>query len=358
MGTVVFLAREDQQTRERRGYAAAFRRAGWTVLWWPRGGDDTFLDLLSHVDQPALVVRPDVSTEIPVAITAAPCPTVSFEIDTFTFPRTRLARSALFDYVACFHHGWDSRFGDGGHSGAFLLPHAFDPTGSVGTVRRIWDVGWVGRLDGPLYGTRRIVLPEMRKQFTMNPWWERRYREDQVVSVYSRALCVLNIGRDDYPQDANLRVFEAMGAGALLVARLPSELSEYGFRIGEHFVGYRTESEIIPLIRSFLDQPSRLTRIARAGQTLVHTWHTYDARLRSLLDHALSGDRRAPGRSWPPSRVAALILEQAIRERAWHQLRSRGGQLAGTSRWSALRVPARIVRDRVRRDPLVVQQPR
>jgi spore maturation protein CgeB len=52
----------------------------------------------------------------------------------------------------------------------------------------------------------------------MNEWW-RLYTYEEMVKVYQRSKIVVNVGRDDYPQDANLRVFEAMAAGALLITQ-------------------------------------------------------------------------------------------------------------------------------------------
>jgi Glycosyl transferases group 1 len=351
MGTVVFLGNSDDEERERRGYAAALRRAGWSVRWFSGAGDAIFLDLVGRVEQPTIVVHPDVATPIPVAIASVPCPTVSFQIDTFTYPSVRLARSLLFDYVACFHPDWDRKFRDAGHPGAFLLPHASDPVTECAAAR-VWEVAWVGRLSGPHYGSRRAILPGLRHQFQMNPWWERSYREDEVRGVYTRAYCALNISREDYPQDANLRVFEAMGAGALLITRVPTELTDYGFIDGQHFAGYRSANDIQSLIRSLLDEPARLESIARAGQDLVASLHTYDVRVQSLLDRVERGDARAPARSWSVHRIAALLLEETVRGRRWRELRSRGPWLARTAGVSALLAPARIFRDRLRKDPL------
>ncbi|MEM4218097.1 MAG: glycosyltransferase [Candidatus Methanomethylicaceae archaeon] len=56
---------------------------------------------------------------------------------------------------------------------------------------------------------------------------------------------MVNISRDDFPHDANMRCFEVMAAGALLVTSLPTELADLGFEEGRHFVGFEHEQDLL-----------------------------------------------------------------------------------------------------------------
>jgi len=80
--------------------------------------------------------------------------------------------------------------------------------------------------------------------------WSRRYEPEEMARIYRQSKIIVNIARDDFPQDANLRTFEAMATGALLLTSLPTELTEIGFEDGVHFVGFRKEAEIAPLVRN------------------------------------------------------------------------------------------------------------
>jgi len=121
----------------------------------------------------------------------------------------------------------------------------------------------------------------------------------------------VNIGRDDFPQDSNLRVFEVLASGALLLTSLPTELTQLGFAEGEHFVGYREPSEIAPLVRKYLNDHASRRRISLAGKAKVLAEHTYDQRVEMLLSRlALPAvEHRAPARFWPESRARLVALD-------------------------------------------------
>jgi hypothetical protein len=122
---------------------------------------------------------------------------------------------------------------------------------------------------------------------------------------------VVNIGGDHVPHDANLRVFEALAAGALLLTSQPTELTQIGFREGVHFVGYREPSEISGLVRKYLnDEPAR-AKIVEAARSLALAEHTYDRRTEQLLAILRQPERRgsAPARSWPESRARLAALD-------------------------------------------------
>ena len=108
-----------------------------------------------------------------------------------------------------------------------------------------------------------------------------------------------------------MRVFEAMAAGALLITKLPTNLSALGFVDGEHFIGFRQELEIAELIRHYLrDEEARL-KITRAARELVLEKHTYDARVKSLVEFVAENGHRlaAPARRWHEEKVRLAYLD-------------------------------------------------
>jgi len=129
--------------------------------------------------------------------------------------------------------------------------------------------------------------------------------------VYCRSKIIVNVARDDYPQDANMRVFEAMASGALLITRLPSELTSIGFEEGVHFVGYRRLDEIVGLARQYLNDERTCTRIAQTSREKVLREHTYDNRVQSLLRTVESdaGRQFAPARKWTEGRVRTHYID-------------------------------------------------
>lgn len=79
----------------------------------------------------------------------------------------------------------------------------------------------------------------------------------------------------------NQRMFEATGAGALLLTEAASNLSEM-FEPGEEVVGYRDPAELARLTRELLDDPERADRIARRGRERTLRTHSSVARSAEL----------------------------------------------------------------------------
>jgi|SRR5665213_1814484 len=313
--SILCLCHEKHHWKLIPGYAAAFQARGIEFVYPDEGIP---LDSPLKVILRTLPSRPfaifhfeSVWPLLPQGLERSELPTVRFDVDTYFYPLKRIRWSSLFDHVAVFHPGYDQMLQHAGHPGAFLLPHAVRREFYEGAeMEREFEIGWVGQFDGDLYRSRASLLPKLFQTFHGNDA-SRTHTIAEVAEIYRRSRIVVNIGRDDFPQDANLRVFEVLASGALLITSLPSELSEIGFQEGVHFVGYKNESEIIPLVKHFLYCDSERVRIGHAGRTKVLREHTYDNRVQSLLDrlnnpaHA----KLAPGRAWPEYRARLAYLD-------------------------------------------------
>jgi spore maturation protein CgeB len=83
----------------------------------------------------------------------------------------------------------------------------------------------------------------------------------------------------------NMRLFEATGAGSLLITDLKSNLSEY-FKIGTEVLAYETFDEAADLVKWSLDNADKASEIAFAGQKRTLSDHTY-AQVTQKLDEIL-----------------------------------------------------------------------
>jgi hypothetical protein len=313
--TILCLCREKHHWKLIPGYAAAFRARGIEFVY---ADEDIPLDSPLEEILQRLPIRPSyifhfesVWPLLPQGLERSNIPTVRFDADTYFHPQRRMRWSCLFDHVGVFHPGYDEMFRKAGHPGAFLLPHAVRrELYEAPEVEREFEVGWVGQFGGNLYRNRAEWLPKLFQAFHGNDV-SRFYTISEVASVYRRSRIVVNIGRDDFPQDANLRVFEVLASGALLITSTPSELTEIGFKEGIHFIGYKNEREILPLVNQFLECDSDRTRIGQAGRTKVLSEHTYDNRVESLLDRLNKSPREmlAPARVWPEYRARLAYLD-------------------------------------------------
>jgi spore maturation protein CgeB len=103
-----------------------------------------------------------------------------------------------------------------------------------------------------------------------------------LAQVYSQSLCSFNATSLQMPTAVNQRVFDVPTAGGLVLTDAQADVFEL-FAADEITV-YRSPEELLDLVAYFSAHPTeRLQRIAK-GQARVAREHTYDHRLRTLLD--------------------------------------------------------------------------
>lgn len=313
--TILFLCPKEELRHRLASYAQAFRKRGIRVVCVAKSFpfNVNLQDCLELCpERPSFILHPEAaSSYLPLGLTEVDIPTAFFQIDTYAYTRRRIAWSMLFDHVFVFHPGYDAAFREAGHPGARFIPHAVDSELFAGKeLERTFEVGWVGQVQGAIYRTREMVLPALSESFRMNDF-ARRYSIEEMAGVYRQSKIVVNIGRDDFPQDANLRTLEAMGAGALLITSLPSELTQIGFDEGVHFIGYREAEEIRPVISKYLEEDSARQRMADAARQKVLREHTYDQRVEWLLRQIEACGKKllAPARAWAEERVRLAYLD-------------------------------------------------
>ncbi|MBI2870855.1 MAG: glycosyltransferase family 1 protein [Candidatus Omnitrophica bacterium] len=140
-----------------------------------------------------------------------------------------------------------------------------------------YDVAFVGS-DGGV--PRKFILQALRERYPKSRIGPAPHTE--IASLYNRARVVFNYSIAD---DVNMRVFEALAAGACLVTNALShdDLKCLGLKEEEHLVLYRSPREIFAKIDDLLAQPERRLKIGRAGQEVVMNKHTYVQRIEEIV---------------------------------------------------------------------------
>jgi hypothetical protein len=263
-------------------------------------------------ERPSLILHPELNfPAMPGGLEKIEILTACFQIDTYAYTKRRIRWSMLFDHPIVFHPGYEAQFQKAGHQGVMTMYHAasrdlFDKL----ETERIFDIGWVGRSSFHIHDTRRQILSVLASRFRINDW-QNHYNFEEVAEIYRRSKIVVNIARDDFPQDANMRAFEAMAAGALLITKVPSELTVIGFEDGVHFVGYTDTAAITNLVRQYLSNEVARRRIAEAAREKVFNEHTYDCRANTLVQMVQQnvGKRVAPARDWSEGSVRMVYID-------------------------------------------------
>jgi hypothetical protein len=261
---------------------------------------------------PNVIVFETGARGLPHGLTEVSIPTCCIDIDTFGWTQFRLQWAMLFDYVFTWHPSYVQYFQECGHPRVFALPHAVDASlfnGCEVDTDRPFDFGFVGNSGLPQYQKRERVIADLAGKFIGNDL-NRRYSPVEMVDVYRRSKMVVNVSRAEFPSEANMRCYEAMAAGALLMTGIPTELTEWGLREGEHFIGWRSEEEVPNLVEEFLGRKEQRLAIARAGQELTLQKFTYQRCVESMVDVFKQGAGHlfAPARQWPADKVNLVYL--------------------------------------------------
>ena len=266
---------------------------------------------------PDVIVHEIAAPGLPHGLDTVPIPTACLDIDTFGWTRFRLRWAMLFDYVFTWHPSYVSRFQEAGHPRVFALPHAVD-AGLFGEfivdTERFYDIGFVGNRGLPQYRQRDRVISKLASRFRTNDF-KQWYNKEEMAEVYRRSRISVNVSRSEFPQEANMRCYEAMAGGALLMTEIPTELTEWGFREGEHFIGWHSEEEIPDLVNQFLCRKEQRLAIARAGQERTLKDFTYQRCVESMVQILArdNGQLFAPARQWPPEEIHLLYLSYYYR---------------------------------------------
>lgn len=203
-------------------------------------------------------------------------PSVWWAIDThINFDRS-LRKGQQCDHVFAAQRDGMQRLRQQGVD-AVWLPLACDPVlHRKHDVSKQWDWCFVGHM---FPGPRSELIQCMWAQFP-NGFEGRRYFEE-MAETYSASRLVFN---RSVLNDVNMRVFEALASGSLLVT---NELAENGlseiFQDAVHLATYREEGELIDKCRFYLRHDTERERIAAQGLEEVLSRHTYLHRMETIL---------------------------------------------------------------------------
>ncbi|MCC6547311.1 glycosyltransferase family 1 protein [Candidatus Sumerlaeota bacterium] len=336
----LFLCHKRDIIRERAGFARAFENLGhlWDTLpdGFPVDGDIHEL-IRALPEKPALVIWPDApNPALPCGLESVDVPTVSFEIDTPCGLEKREYWSQLVDHPCLFTPAMREQFLRR-HPGAQDLLFCVDGDHSYApaSADRPHEIGWVGSIEPRLYPMRARVIPELARHFRMNDW-KKFYNHTEMMEVYQQSKIVVNLPRGDV-RYANLRYFEAMAAGTLLITWSPSDLEAMGYHEGTHYVAYKSEDDIIPLVRKYLADDEARVRIAAAGQRETLTNNTYRVRAESLIRLASQPRAKRPAHGLSEEAVSRLYIHYYSKRGLFDAALRRWLKLRGQSRGAAVR---------------------
>lgn len=247
-------------------------------------------DLKLHPDL-FLYVDSGHAAYLPRNIEKLDCPTAAYLIDVHLGPRLRRPLATLFDYVFVAQKDCVDLYRMGKDQHVEWLPLACDPRihKDLGLDRSL-DLGFVGRVGGS-YDRRTDMLQALETRFKLNDY-RRPYKREEMASTYSESKIAFNCSISG---DVNMRVFEAMACGAMLVTdRIANGLLDL-FQDGRHLATFQTRDELLERVGYYLQHDDERKAIAEAGQAEVLAHHTYRCRGEQILETIqASPSARAP----------------------------------------------------------------
>lgn len=212
----------------------------------------------------------------PRGLDALRCPRACYLIDSHLNLPLHLEWARCFDYVFIAQREYLDDFRKAGCA-VHWLPLACDPEiHAKKTDARLHDIGFVGSI--ALNPRRARLLEHISKRLDVHV--ERCFWDD-MARVFSQSRIVFN---NAVRNDLNMRVFEVMSAGSLLLTDMARNSGQDElFTDGEDYAVYEDET-ILDTAAFYLDNPALCEQIASRGMKLVHNAHTYVHRVTDMLD--------------------------------------------------------------------------
>ncbi|MDZ4860392.1 MAG: glycosyltransferase [Candidatus Hydrogenedentes bacterium] len=238
---------------------------------------DVFASLPTGFD-PSLYLWVDSGVDdIPPDLELVSIPRVAYVIDTHCAFDQRLAMTRRFNFTFLAQKSRLDDFVRAGVPNVAWMPLGCSPgLHNVGPMDRIYDVAFVGSIPNDPNDRRKRLLDAVRERFPNVVFG--KYWPEEMARIYAQAKIVVNISA---ARDINMRVFEAMASGALLITDEADGLEDL-FVDSKHLVVYRNDTDLLCRIEQYLADNAARERIATAGKSLVLREHTYRERARRI----------------------------------------------------------------------------
>jgi glycosyltransferase involved in cell wall biosynthesis len=186
--------------------------------------------------------------------------------------------------------GFDSRY----------LCHAVDTNNffSIPAVEKVFDVTFVGNWSPWRDDAVKAALEVTANIALYGSYWKKKstiprkvlkriFKGKEIIGkelnhLYCSSRIVLNASRVRGSHGLNMRFFEVLAAGSMLLTDAVPELTKH-FVPDTHLVLYQNSAELKILLSELLGNPEKQDRIRHEGQRLVSERHHYDSMALHLL---------------------------------------------------------------------------
>ncbi len=214
----------------------------------------------------------------PVNFTTLNCPKYWWGIDTHNDYLKHLRISRLFDHTFLAQKSFVDPLKKDGIKSVSWLPLAYGGPRPDSKNRNI-DVAYAGSTNWNLYPERKEYLSALQDLFQNT--FIGKCNPEELFDLYMNSKIVFNFSPMN---DLNMRFFEAIGSGALLMTNKVTENGvEEIFTAGKEFIEYNGIEDMLQIISHLLSHQDVLEQISSAGMANVAQHHTYANRVETIL---------------------------------------------------------------------------
>ena len=211
-------------------------------------------------------------------------PNAWWVIDTHLQYNVDLQKSRKFDFVFAAQKDGAAKLKRDGINNVKWLPLAADPEiHKKHQVNKEYDISFIGHY---AHGPRNKLLQIIKSNFD-NVYIGQQFFEE-MAKTYSASKIIFN---RSLKNDINMRVFEAMSTGSLLVT---NDVSDNGileiFQDEQVLVQYSSEAELLKKLKYYLKEEKKREFIAEKGRKNILANHTYTHRMKVLLSEVFEND--------------------------------------------------------------------
>jgi len=164
-----------------------------------------------------------------------------------------------------------------------------------------YDVSFIGQRYGRRPGfIRALERAGIRVECFGHGWPRGSVSGESIAPLMRQSRISLNFSGQGYasrflPQrrQVKARVFEVPGAGGFLLSEWAPGIDGY-YRLGEEIDVFRTEEELVSKVQYYLRNPEVRDACARRASERTVQEHTYDARMRELLEFTVAQHAQMP----------------------------------------------------------------
>lgn len=129
---------------------------------------------------------------------------------------------------------------------------------------KLFDIGFVGQMSAKIHPIRSRILSELRKKYNVLALGN--IYDENISKIYGLSKIGFN---KSVRNDLNMRVFEVMSCGTILV----------------HLIVYDGQEDLEEMINYYLSNDEEREKIALNGHKEVNSHHTYQERFKQIMAH-------------------------------------------------------------------------